>query len=44
MADYQRLAGGGAGIRELLAHPESADIAFEPPRLGGEAVRPAELP
>jgi prevent-host-death family protein len=36
---YQRLAGRGAGIRSLLAHPQSEDIDFEPPRLGDERLR-----
>ena len=36
---YQRLAGRGAGIRALLAHPESEDIVFEPPRLGDDRLR-----
>jgi hypothetical protein len=38
---YQRLAGRGPGIRALLAHPESEDVAFEPPRLGDD---PLQLP
>jgi len=38
---YQRLAGRGPGIRALLAHPESKDVAFEPPRLGDD---PLQLP
>jgi len=36
---YKRLAGLGAGIRALLAHPESEDIVFEPPRLGDDPLR-----
>jgi len=36
---YKRLAGRGAGIRALLAHPESEDIVFEPPRLGDDRLR-----
>ena len=36
---YQRLAGRGAGIRSLLAHPDSEDIDFEPPRLGDDSLR-----
>ena len=32
---YQRRAGREPGIRDLLVHPESEDVAFEPPRLGG---------
>jgi prevent-host-death family protein len=38
---YQRLAGRGPGIRALLAHPESEDVTFEPPRLGDD---PLQLP
>ena len=40
---YQRLAGRGIGIRSLLAHPQSEDIAFEPPRLGDDHLRLAAL-
>ena len=40
---YQRLAGRGTGIRSLLAHPQSEDIAFEPPRLGDDHLRLAAL-
>ena len=36
---YQRLAGRGAGIRSLLAHPESEDIILELPRLGDDRLR-----
>ena len=36
---YQRLAGRGSGIRGFLAHPESEDIDFEPPRLGDDRLR-----
>jgi hypothetical protein len=38
---YRRLAGQRPGIRALLAHPESDDVAFEPPRLGDEPLRPS---
>jgi prevent-host-death family protein len=31
---YRRLVGKEASIRDLLSHPESQDMAFEPPRLG----------
>jgi prevent-host-death family protein len=42
--DYRRLAGhGAASILDLLDHPESAEIDFEPPRLGQEVFRPADL-
>jgi prevent-host-death family protein len=33
---YRRLAAHGPGIRDLLSHPESEDVAFEPPRLGDD--------
>jgi len=36
---YRRLSRRGSGIRALLAHPESEDVAFEPPRLGKEVLR-----
>jgi prevent-host-death family protein len=36
---YRRLSKGGPGIRALLQHQESEDIAFEPARLGGENLR-----
>ena len=40
---YQRLAGQGVGVRALLSHPESEDVAFEPPRLGGDPPRFTEF-
>lgn len=41
--DYRRLKGDGPTIIDMLAQPESADIEFDPPRLGGEIFRPADL-
>ena len=41
---YRRLSRRGPGIRSLLSHPESEDIAFEPPRLGDEKLRLDGLP
>lgn len=41
--DYQRLAGGGAGIADLLAMPEAAEIEFEAPRLAGGLSRPVSI-
>ena len=42
--DYRRLAGhGNASILDLLDHPASAEIDFEPLRLGQEVFRPADL-
>jgi hypothetical protein len=40
---YRRLLARGSGIRALLEHPESQDVTFEPPRLGQEVLRPAEM-
>lgn len=40
---YRRLSRQGPGIRALLAHPESEDVAFEPPRMGDEKVRVTPL-
>jgi prevent-host-death family protein len=40
---YRRLAGQGPSIRALLSHPESGDVAFEPPRLGGDRLRLTEF-
>lgn len=41
--EYQRLTGSRATLVELLALPEEADIEFEPPRVRGPLVRPADL-
>jgi len=42
--EYRRLTGHGASsILDLLDHPESADIDFEPQHLGQEVSRPADL-
>jgi prevent-host-death family protein len=41
--DYRRLAGGGPNIVDLLGQPGGENIEFEPPRLGGGSLRPAEL-
>ncbi len=38
---YRRLAKRGPTIRTMLAHPESEEIRFEPPRLGDAPLRPA---
>jgi prevent-host-death family protein len=39
---YQRLAGGGATIGELLALPGSEDVDFDPPR-ARDVYRAADL-
>lgn len=36
---YRRLSRRGPGIRALLSHPASEEVAFEPPRLGDEKLR-----
>lgn len=41
--EYRRLVGGGASIRDLLDHPESSEIEFDPPKIGGDLVRAADL-
>lgn len=41
--DYRRLAGGNMSLAEALAQPGAADFAFEPPRVGGEIFKPADL-
>ncbi len=41
--EYQRITGNYASIVELLAMLDVSDIEFEPPRMGGELYRPADL-
>lgn len=43
VAAYQQLTGLHADIVELLAMPEAAVVAFDPPRLSGELHRPADF-
>jgi prevent-host-death family protein len=40
---YARLGEGEPKIRDLLDYPGAEDVDFEPPRLGGEVLRPADL-
>jgi len=40
---YLRLVGQGPSMRALLAHPESEEVDFEPPRLGDEVLRLSAL-
>jgi prevent-host-death family protein len=43
-AEFRRLTGAGRkNIVELLADPESPDIEFDPPKLGNDLVRAADL-
>ncbi len=42
--DYRRLTGHGeTNILDLLDHPESAEIDFEPPRLGQDLLVPPDM-
>ncbi|GGE99948.1 antitoxin [Aliidongia dinghuensis] len=42
--EYRRLIGQGeTSILDLLDHPVSAGIDFDPPRLGRELLEPADL-
>jgi prevent-host-death family protein len=41
--DYRRLTESPATIIDLLAMPDAADINFDPPRIDGIFVRPADL-
>jgi prevent-host-death family protein len=40
---YCRLTGEGPTVLELLGQPGGEDIDFDPPILGGEIFRPADL-
>lgn len=40
---YQRLAGEGPSIRDLLELPGAEKIEFDPPRMGGSLFRPADF-
>ena len=40
---FRELVGQGPSIRVLLAHYKSDEIDFNPPRLGDDLVRPAEI-
>jgi hypothetical protein len=42
-AMYERLTGGGPSMADLLVHPESADIDFEPERIKGGPIRSVKL-
>ena len=41
--EYQRLTGDRASVVDLLAMPDQSEIEFEPPRLRGPLLRPADL-
>jgi prevent-host-death family protein len=40
--EYQRLAGGRISLGEALAQPDG-DFDFDPPRVGGGIIKPADL-
>ncbi|HEY1262723.1 MAG TPA: type II toxin-antitoxin system Phd/YefM family antitoxin [Terriglobales bacterium] len=41
--EYQRIAVGQKSAADLLAMPAAAEIEFEPPRVGGNLRKPADL-
>jgi prevent-host-death family protein len=41
--EYQKITGGQKSIVDLLAMPEAAEIAFEPPRLTDNLHESADL-
>lgn len=41
--DYQALAREPMTLAEALAHPEGADIDFDPPRLRGPLSKPVDF-
>lgn len=40
---YRKLLGKQPSLADLLAHPASNDIEFDPPKLGDEVAQPAEF-
>lgn len=42
-AQFEKLAGGGPSILDLLDHPASADFEFEPERIKGGLIRPVDF-
>ena len=41
--EYQRLVNGQTSIGELLAMPNADAVEFDPPRMGDDILRPADL-
>lgn len=41
--EYQRITDKKTSIVDLLAMPDAADIEFEPPKMGKELYKPADL-
>ncbi len=40
---YQKLTNSSENIVDLLAMPEACDIEFEPQKLNGSSIKPAEF-
>ena len=40
---YRKLLGKEPSLDDLLAHPASEEVDFDPPKLGDELARPAEF-
>jgi PHD/YefM family antitoxin component YafN of YafNO toxin-antitoxin module len=43
ISEYRKIIDKHENIVDLLAMPKAAEIAFEPPRLGDEVPRPADI-
>lgn len=41
--DYRKLVGKGQSLLELLAQKQKGDFEFDPPRMGGDISRAADL-
>jgi hypothetical protein len=41
--EYQRITAEQKSVADLLAMPAAAEIEFEPPRVGGNLHKPADL-
>lgn len=41
--DYRKLLGAGPSLLEALAQKEEGDFDFDPPRMGDDISRPADL-
>lgn len=41
--DYRRLTSGERSLADLLAMPDTADVDFDPPKLGDLGLKPAEF-
>lgn len=41
--DYQKLAGKGPNLLDIVAQEEDDDIDFDPPRMGDQIFRPVDF-